>query len=119
MNLIENLESLLAKGQDTALLRFSLGKAYLHAGQYDTAVGQLAKAVTLDPRYSAAWKVYGQALTRSGRVEEAMAAYKEGVKIAEARGDIQAAKEMKVFLRRLTRLAVATKAEEGGCGSKP
>ncbi len=113
MNPIENLESLLAKGQDTALLRMSLGNAYLQAGQYETAVGHLAKAVALDPLYSAAWKVYGQALSLSGKVEEAITAYEEGIKVAEARGDIQAAKEMKVFLRRLTR-RLATKEEEGG-----
>lgn len=114
MNLIEDLERLLARGQDTALLRFSLGNAYLQAGQYDTAMGHLAKAVALDPRYSAAWKVYGQALSLSGKIEAAMAAYEEGIRVAEARGDIQAAKEMKVFLKRLTRLAGAAKAEEGG-----
>lgn len=46
-----------------------------------------------------------------------MATYEEGIKVAEARGDIQAAKETKVFLKRLTRCVLATKAEEGNYGS--
>jgi predicted Zn-dependent protease len=118
MDLIENLERLLTQGQDTALLRFSLGNAYLKAGRYEAASGHLAKALALDPRYSAAWKLYGQALAGAGRTGEALAAYEEGIRVAEGRGDIQAAKEMKVFLKRLTRLR-ATKATEGDRGSEP
>ena len=32
MGMIENFERMLASGQDNALLRFSLGNAYLQAG---------------------------------------------------------------------------------------
>jgi predicted Zn-dependent protease len=101
MSLIENLENLLAKGQDTALLRFSLGQAYLQAGQSEAATEHLAQAISLDPHYSAAWKLYARALADSGKIAEAVAAYEHGITIAETRGDIQAAKEMKVFLKRL------------------
>jgi predicted Zn-dependent protease len=101
MSLIENLENLLAKGQDTALLRFSLGQAYLQAGQSEAATEHLAQAISLDPHYSAAWRLYARALADSGKTAEAVAAYEHGIMIAETRGDIQAAKEMKVFLKRL------------------
>jgi predicted Zn-dependent protease len=101
MSLIENLENLLAKGQDTALLRFSLGQAYLQAGQSETATEHLAQAISLDPHYSAAWKLYARALADSGKIAEAVAAYEHGIMIAQTRGDIQAAKEMQVFLKRL------------------
>ena len=101
MSLIENLENLLAKGQDTALLRFSLGQAYLQAGQSEAATEHLAQAISLDPHYSAAWKLYARVLADSGRIAEAVAAYEHGITIAQMRGDIQAAKEMKVFLKRL------------------
>lgn len=100
-SLIENLESLLAKGSDSALLRFSLGSAYLKQGDTMRATGHLARAVALDPQYSAAWKIYGKALQASGAVSEAISAYEQGIAVAEARGDIQAAKEMRVFLNRL------------------
>jgi predicted Zn-dependent protease len=61
------------------------------------------QAISLDPHYSAAWKIYARALADSGKIAEAVAAYEHGITIAETRGDIQAAKEMKVFLKRLQR----------------
>ncbi len=102
MGLIENLESMLAAGRDDALLRFSLGNAYLEE-QPARAAEHLARAVELDPGYSAAWKVYGKALTAAGRDDDAAKAYQKGIEAATRNGDIQAAKEMSVFLRRLER----------------
>lgn len=102
MGLVENLESMLAAGRDDALLRFSLGTAYLK-DQPALAAVHLARAVELNPDYSAAWKIYGKALAASGREEEAKQAYVRGIAAAHRNGDIQAAKEMAVFLRRLER----------------
>ena len=53
---LDALEKLLKQGQDSALLRFGLGRAYLEAGRIQEAVVHLEAAVTLDPGYSAAWK---------------------------------------------------------------
>ncbi len=97
----ENVEKLLLGGSDTALLRFSLGSAYLQQGHPERAAAHLAQAVALDPRYSAAWKLYAKALHATGAISEAISAYEQGIAVAEARGDIQAAKEMRVFLKRL------------------
>lgn len=101
MALIEKLERLLASGQDNALLRYGLGNEYLKAGRYDQAADQLRQALAHDPRYSAAWKLLGQALTAAGRTNDAIQVYENGVRAAEANGDLQAAKEMTVFLKRL------------------
>ena len=101
MALIENFEKMLASGKDTPLLRFSLGNEYLKLGQALRAAEHLRGAVTLDPGYSAAWKLLGKALTDCGRNEEAIGAYNAGVAAAEKHGDKQAAKEMTVFRRRL------------------
>jgi Flp pilus assembly protein TadD len=99
--LIERLETLLAAGKDNALLRFSLGSEYLKAGDAASACSHLARALEHDPDYSAAWKLYGKALTQAGRLDEARAAYGRGIEVAERKGDKQAAKEMRVFARRL------------------
>lgn len=101
---IRKLEALLELGQDTPLLRFGLGNAYLQAGDPGAAAHHLEAAVAQDPNYSAAWKLYARALAENGRSAEAISAYRQGIRVAEARGDIQAAKEMGVFLRRLERL---------------
>ncbi|MBL8396063.1 MAG: tetratricopeptide repeat protein [Candidatus Accumulibacter sp.] len=101
--LISNLEKLLGGPRDGALLRYSLGNEHLKAGNPEQAVAHLRTAVEQDARYSAAWKSLGRALHESGRPGEALAAYEQGILVAEARGDIQAAREMTVFARRLRR----------------
>ena len=98
---IENFEKMLAAGKDNALLRFSLGNAYLGAGDAVKAAPHLQKAVEHDPGYSAAWKLLGRALNETGDTPAALAAYQQGIRVAEARGDKQAAKEMSVFVKRI------------------
>lgn len=98
---LASFERMLATGKDGALLRFSLGNEYLKSGDPARAAEHLARAVALDPKYTAAWKLYGKALVGAGRNEEALSAYREGIAVAHARGDKQAEKEMTVFARRL------------------
>lgn len=105
MGMIENLEKMLASGQDNALLRYSLGNEYFKQGDAAMAAEHLACAVQQDAGYSAAWKLYGKALTELGRAAQARAVYEKGIEAAERKGDKQAAKEMQVFLKRLSRQA--------------
>jgi predicted Zn-dependent protease len=99
--LITGLEKLLGGPRDNALLRFSLGNEYMKAGDAATAAAHLHEAVARDPGYSAAWKLLGKALGDTGAAEQALAAYRKGIEVAEAKGDKQAAKEMTVFARRI------------------
>ena len=103
MNPAERFEALLAAGKDNALVRFSIGLAYLNGGEAGRAAPHLRAAVGHDPDYSAAWKLLGRALADSGNPQEAREAYRSGIAAAERKGDKQAAKEMAVFLRRLER----------------
>jgi predicted Zn-dependent protease len=98
---IANLLKLADTPRDGALLRFSLGSEYLKLGDFGAAVTHLIVATRKDPGYSAAWKLLGRALDAAGRRSEALAAYREGMVVAERKGDKQAAKEMTVFARRL------------------
>jgi predicted Zn-dependent protease len=107
MGMIENLQAMLGRGQDSALLRYSLGNEYLKQDAAAAAAEHLAEAVRQDPTYSAAWKLYGKALDALGRHAEAVSMLDQGIAAAEAKGDIQAAKEMRVFRKR------AAKAGEG------
>lgn len=100
---IERLESLLAAGRDDALLRFALGSELLKAGRPAEARVHFERAVAHDASYAAAWKLLGKACDACGDAPAAMAAYRAGIAAAERRGDVQAAKEMRVFLARLER----------------
>jgi len=101
--IIANLEKLVGGPRDNALLRYSLGAEWLKAGDAARAAGFLREAVARDAAFSAAWKLLGKALAEDGQITEALAAYAQGIAVAEARGDVQAAKEMTVFARRLQR----------------
>ena len=97
---IDSLEKMLKRGRDDALLRFSLGSAYLQADQPQSAVEHLRAAIAHKPDYSAAWNALGKALMLSGQWPQACAVYEQGITAAQNHGDLQAAKEMEVFLRR-------------------
>ena len=98
----KTLEGMLSKGNDNLLLRYTLGTLCIKEGDLDAAVEHLEEALNQDPQHSASWKAYGKALTALERNEDAAVAYTKGIEIAEAKGDVQAAKEMKVFLKRIT-----------------
>ena len=103
MSIIDNLNSMLEKGQDNPLLRYSLGNEYFKAGKWEAAIEHLARAVEMDAGYSAAWKIYGKALAEAGRHADAADVLERGIDVAEQKGDVQAAKEMRVFLKRARR----------------
>ena len=103
MNLIARLESMLAAGQDSAVLRFGLGNGYLQEGNAEKAALHLRAALEQDPEYSAAWKLLGKAYCELDLIEEAKDSYRRGLEVAERKGDKQSAREMEVFLRRLQR----------------
>ena len=98
---VERLRALCGGPRDGALLRFSLGNALLAAGAPADAAIELRRAVEFDPAYSAAWKLLGRALVEAGDPVQARVAWGDGVAAAGRAGDIQAQKDMQVFVRRL------------------
>ena len=101
---INTLTSMLEKGQDSLILRFGLGQALLKQGDTMAAIEHFLKALEFDAEYSAALKLLGKAYMQSEQTQLAIETYQRGIKIAESKGDIQAAKEMKVFLKRLVKI---------------
>jgi uncharacterized protein HemY len=101
VSLRRNLELMLERGQDSPLLRYALGQECLKTNDLVTAIDHLRQALDQNPRYSAAWKALGEAHTRAGSVERAADVYERGIAAAREAGDVQAAKEMEVFLKRL------------------
>lgn len=98
---IARLRSQIGGARDGALLRFSLGSALLGNGDAAAAVPELRAALDFNPAYSAAWKLLGQALLQTGDAVAAGDVWREGIVVANNKGDIQAGKEMTVFLKRL------------------
>jgi Tfp pilus assembly protein PilF len=103
--LIDKLEALLAAGQDSASLRFALANHYLKDGDAAHAIEHAEVAVSLDPNYSAAWRLLGQAQVSANRPDDAALSFERGIVVAKKTGDRQVEKEMQVFLGRLTKAA--------------
>ncbi len=102
-DLLNQLRRLVGGPRDGALLRVSIANSLVAKGEHTAAIAELRRAVEFDPDYSAAWKLLGKALVDAGDMEAATDAYRAGVAAAATHGDVQAQKEMTVFLRRLER----------------
>lgn len=100
---IAQLRALCGGPRDGAVLRFALGNALLAAGSAADAAAEFRRATEFDPDYSAAWKLLGRALNDSGDAARARQAWSDGIAAAGRCGDVQAQKEMRVFLKRLDR----------------
>lgn len=100
MSQIDQFEAMLKRGQDSDMLRYTLGNAYYKEKQYDQAAEHLRKAVEMKPDYSTAWKVLGRVLSDAGHFQDALTAYDSGLAAAQKNGDKQVEKEIGVFRRR-------------------
>jgi len=96
----ETFETMLSKGQDNTLLRYSLANAYVAESRHADAIEHLKKALEFDPQYSAAFKLLGACYMETSQHNEAVDIYEQGIEVAQDNGDKQAAKEMGVFLKR-------------------
>lgn len=102
---IRQFQELIALEPDDTVLRFGLGELYIGAEDFASAAEQFAEIVRLDPQYSAAYRYLGQSYAALGKPQAAAEVFQRGIAVAEARGDLQTAKEMQVFLRRLQKQA--------------
>jgi tetratricopeptide (TPR) repeat protein len=99
--MLDKLEAMLAAGQDSARLRFALATSYYREDKTERAIEHAQVAVSLEPDYSAAWRLLGQAQIAAGLADDAAASFERGIEVAKQSGDRQVEKEMQVFLRRL------------------
>lgn len=98
--ILNNLKKLIGTERENQLLHYSIGNEYLKSGEFDLAEEHFRKALSLDADYSAAWKLLGKTLNAAEKYEQAIEVFTQGISVAENKGDIQAAKEMRVFLKR-------------------
>lgn len=94
-------EALLQQDPDDTMLLYGLGMKLLNDGHPARAESHLAHCVEVDPGYSAAWRELGRARAESGDTDGAREAFQHAIAAADEKGDLQVAKEAKVFLGRL------------------
>ncbi|MEW6684184.1 MAG: tetratricopeptide repeat protein [Nitrospirota bacterium] len=98
---IDKLKQLVAHDPNDPALYLALGQAYLEAGQFIEAVTSLERAVTLNPKYTAAYWPLGKALEGAGRVDDAMVVYQQGLAVGEQTHDAIPTQKMRARLHRL------------------
>lgn len=113
MSQIDTFEAMLSRGQDSDMLRFTLGNAYYKDKQLDKAVEHLREAVVLNPGYSTAWKVLGRVLAENEQYQDALQAYDSGLDAARDNGDKQVEKEITVFRKRVVKHLDSGESQDG------
>jgi uncharacterized protein HemY len=103
LNKVKQLENLIKENPENALMHYTLGIEYLRIGNNQKAVRVLKNTIELEHDYSAAYRELGKAYVNAKLTKEAINVFHKGIAVAEEKGDIQTAKEMNVFLKRISK----------------
>lgn len=98
---IEQFRKMAQDDPNNELGHFSLGRAYLDAGQYDGAIMSFQRVIEINPNMSRAYQLLAQALLRKNQKDLAIDALGKGVQVAHARGDMMPKNEMVRMLEEL------------------
>jgi tetratricopeptide (TPR) repeat protein len=98
---IERFKKMTEADPDNELGHFSLGKAYLEVGRHAEAIDSLRRAIAINKNLSKAYQLIAQSQLKLERPGEAVATLTEGVKIANARGEMLPRNEMVEMLKGL------------------
>lgn len=94
----QQIEDMLAETPDDIELRYMLAMEYISAGDDEAAVRCFAELLQRDANYPPAYHMQARTLARLGRTDQARAALRLGIPIAQKRGDAHAAGEMMELL---------------------
>ncbi len=94
---------------DNELGHFRLGQLLLEDGQVEDAARSFQRTLVLSPAFSKVYLLLAQCQVKLGRRDEAVATLREGVKIADQRGDKMPRDDMAKLLVELGEEAPAAK----------
>jgi Fe-S cluster biosynthesis and repair protein YggX len=98
---IERFRKMAEADPENELGHFSLARALMDAGQFSQAIGSLRRVIAIDANRSKAYQMLGECLTKEGKQGEAVATLTDGIKIADARGEMLPRNEMIDMLKKL------------------
>ena len=98
---IEMFKDVIKMDPSDPVVWFGLGQEYMHVALYSEAVEAFESALRLNPNYSAAYRFLGECFEKSGQPQKAKEIYEKGIPIAEKQRDLEAAKAMMAFLKRV------------------
>lgn len=98
---LEHFKKMAEADPTNELGHFSLGRAYLEAGQAEEAAKCFDRAIELNAKLSKAYQLSAQAYLESGKRDTAIERLSSGVKIADERGDLMPRNDMTRMLKEL------------------
>jgi Fe-S cluster biosynthesis and repair protein YggX len=98
---IEQFRKMAEADPNNELGHFSLGKAYLDAGQAGPAIESFQRVIELNPDIAKVYQMLAAALLKENRKPEAIDRLTQGVAVAAARGDMMPKNEMVKMLKDL------------------
>jgi Tfp pilus assembly protein PilF len=98
---LETLKSMVAQNPADSFSRYGLAMEYRNAGDLEAAAGEFRALIAANPDYAAAYYHGGQALERSGKLDEARELYRQGIEVTTRKGDLHARGEIQAALELL------------------
>lgn len=98
MSRIEALTEMLSHDPGNAFARYGLAIEYSNIGQLEQAIAEFQRLLTAHPDYTAGYFMAAQTLAKCNRQDDAVKMLREGIAVAEKKGDTHAHSEMQAML---------------------
>jgi Fe-S cluster biosynthesis and repair protein YggX len=98
---IEQFQKMAHDDPNNEVAHFSLGREYLAAGQFESALASFDRCLSLNPNISKAYQLAAQGLLELKRKDAAIARLTEGARRADERGEMMPRNEMVRMLQDL------------------
>ncbi len=100
-NRLEILREMLKQDSANTFARYGLAMEYSKGGDYPRALEEFRALLQQDENYGAAYYHGGQALEKSGKIEEAKQMYEKGIEVTTRKGDLHTRAEIEAALNLL------------------
>ncbi len=84
---ISTIQSMLKKSPGDVFLRYSLAMEFFARGDHEQAIQEFSRCIQEDPAYLPAYVEAGKCLRAAGRIQQAIDMFKDGLRLAQTKGD--------------------------------
>lgn len=100
-NRLELLEQMVSQDPKNSFARYGLAMELANSGDLDRSVAEYRALLAQDESYVPAYFHFGQALEKSGALEEAREVYEKGIEVSTRKGDLHTRAEIEAALNML------------------
>jgi tetratricopeptide (TPR) repeat protein len=93
-NRLDILKQMLEQDPKNTFARYGLAMEFAKSGDLDQAVAEFQNLIATDENYAAAYFHAGQALEKSGKLDEARTVYEKGIEVTTRKGDLHTRSEI-------------------------